>query len=305
LTNGTEVQILRGVPKTNYPALVDWARIERGHHYQSPCLKKTLEAFRDNQDRILALSLMPGVVAAYALHNDPERQAGIKSPNALNIGMGAVEKYAEVIPAAQHGIKTLFSSVVIGAWTAFESLATDLWIESLNQRPTSLGATALKAQRRRNESEGEDESPEQKAQAGKAKPSVVSVDALAKYGFDLKNRIGYFLWRERRFNFNTLADLRRTYRFAFGPITEPWFDEPPFADLATLEAMRHVLTHRGGRVDENFMDRVRDHPELKNLKQDDHLELDGVIVARYAEAAIMAGGALAVHVDDWLIQNPE
>jgi hypothetical protein len=35
--------------------------------------------------------------------------------------------------------------MIVGAWTAYETLATDLWVNSVNERPMSLGVNALLA----------------------------------------------------------------------------------------------------------------------------------------------------------------
>ena len=46
------------------------------------------------------------------------------------------------IAAVSEGIKGLLSGVLVGSWTAFETLATDVWVEAVNQRPMSSGVSA-------------------------------------------------------------------------------------------------------------------------------------------------------------------
>lgn len=275
-----------------YANLVKWAYQQSGYQYNSKVLEPTIRAFIENIDRLRAVSLMPAVMAAHASGRG-------NVPEGLGEGAALAEEYIKSIPVVRDGFKPLFSNVIIGAWTAFESLATDLWIAAVNLRPKSLGLKALKAQRKGQEAATEN-------QQAKGKPHTLPVDLMAKYEFDLKDRLGYFLWRERYFDFNNLHQLRATYKAAFDE-AEKWFSDPLHEDLAILEAMRHVLVHRGGRVDQFFIDRVTRHPVLSTLKLDDRVEtlINGQITAASAELAMVCGLKLTDVVDNWLASSAE
>ena len=69
----------------------------------------------------------------------------------------------------EDAILSLMSALLIGSWTAFESLASDLWVAACNCRPMSLGVKALLAQKGRQQV-GEPLHPtttEQRGQQGK------------------------------------------------------------------------------------------------------------------------------------------
>ena len=43
------------------------------------------------------------------------------------------------------GIYSVFTSMVVNAWTAYETTAQDLWVSSVNNRPKTLGRSAIKS----------------------------------------------------------------------------------------------------------------------------------------------------------------
>ncbi len=285
----------RVATEAKYLALVKWAYQQSSYDLNSETLVPIIHAFLDNIDRLRAISLMPAVIVAHASGKG-------NKPEGLASGAADAEAYIASIPVVGDGFKPFFSSVVSGAWTAFEAVATDLWIASVNAR-TSLATNAMKATRKGASADATKEESDTAKQ--KANPQVVRVDLLAKYKFDFKNQVGYIVWREDRLGFNTLKDLQHTYRAAFGQITQKWFNEPLHADLVYLEAMRQVIVHRGGKVDDYFRERVTDHPVLSKLKTGDPLPLDGEMAAKNAELALVCGFKLVNSVDDWLMTNPE
>jgi hypothetical protein len=273
--------------KSKYATFAAWGHMSATEYrWNSAILSSSLEAFIYNIDRIRAMALMHGAIAAHAMSP--------KSP-ALPDGVKTVEHYIDHIDAVRDGMQGMFYSAVIASWTAFESLATDLWVNSLNHRPKSLGMSALKAQRRKSD---DDESNVDNLGA-------ISVDVLAKYDFDLRERIGYYLWREQVFKFNNLSSIRSAYKAAFGKQAKEWFNDEKFdKDLPTVEALRHVLAHRGGIIDDRFLDRVKSKPHLSHLVKDQKIVLDGDAAAKSAEVAFVCGFTLADHVDEWLEVNP-
>src|SRR4051812_44221578 len=120
------------VHNPKYADLVAWAYQRSSYNYNTASLEATAGAFMDNIDRLRAVSLMPAVIAAHASGRGDV-------PEGLGEGATLAERYIASIPVVRDGFKPLFSSIIIGGWTAFESLATDLWIEALNIRPKSLG----------------------------------------------------------------------------------------------------------------------------------------------------------------------
>lgn len=188
-----------------------------------------------------------------------------------------VELIAEVVlsaimagsPEAAAWEETQLYSAVVSAWTAFECLAADSWAAALNHYPMQLYDKAC----------------------GFARKNV-RITFLAKYKFDLRNRLGTLL--RPRFDLNSLAGIRKAYRAVFDrEKVDEIFQEP---DLSVLEATRHLIVHRAGLVDERFQRRTKRsdfHAKLGSM-----LVLEEKQIARLLNAAVFAGGDLLAFIDE-------
>jgi hypothetical protein len=182
--------------------------------------------------------------------------------------------------------RVLLSSSTSIAWTAFECLATDLWVAALDSRPTTLAQRALKSL------PGEDQLD---GISGKA----VAVWQLARHGFDLRSCMGRLL--KPKFDLTSLSNIRKAYSGAFEKSMQL---DVLFTtqDLNLLEASRHVIVHRGGIVDEEFASRTKTMGIGYTVGAP--LPLDGKMVSRLANAGVDAGCQLLTFVEGWLTANP-
>lgn len=212
-----------------------------------------------------------------------------------------VQEYVEKIsrqPTARVAFETLLYSSLIAAWTAFEALATDLWIEAVNRRPMSLGINAILAP--------SDVDP----------GNYFSLETMKRYRFGLKHRVGTMIREHepRKFDFNRADGIRIAYQSTFGVRNKEggWaadrkiksvFSHSPFESVAILEAMRHVLVHRGGRIDNQFKSRVAKHPKFSDLPLRSILPVDGAMIREFSLAAFTLGTELLGAVDSWLKAN--
>jgi hypothetical protein len=196
-------------------------------------------------------------------------------------------------------IHSLLSSMIVGTWTAFETVATDAWRVAVNQRPKSLGKMVLSA------------------------PNVpdLNLDLLVRNGFDLGKTLGDVLWSERKrfgLDFNSLDGLVDLYGKAFSveskgggrhrhPEMRKWFSGDRYNEIEVLEAYRHVLVHRAGQVDPSFVWRAKKFvgadAELANLQLNDHVPLDGIRVSRLVDATVARATTLLRGVSEWLNQE--
>jgi hypothetical protein len=168
------------------------------------------------------------------------------------------------------------------AWTAFECVATDTWVTALNAVPMTYYQGVLKAA-------GAGESPQ--GLTGKQ----ISVGLLAKYSFDLRGHLGTLL--KPKFDLTSLSNIRDAYYAAFGKV-QPLADLFEDEDLNLLEACRHVIVHRGGIADAEFVSRTR----RMNIAVEEGapLPLDGRLVSKLANASTAAGCKLLAFLDGQL-----
>lgn len=178
-------------------------------------------------------------------------------------------------------IALLFACVSY-AWATFECVAKDAWIAAVNSRPIQLGHPALIGLRDERAEEG---------LSGKH----ISIGMLARHGFDLRDKLGTLA--AGKFDFTSVSGIRAAYSAAFGKRTEL---EEPLANpnLAVLEATRHVVVHRAGLVDEEYLRRTVDGTPVGK-----QLPLDGGRVSALANSGVSAACGLLCAVDLWLQSN--
>jgi hypothetical protein len=186
----------------------------------------------------------------------------------------------------------LGSAIIIYAWTAFETVSTDLWIAAANKRPMSIGLAVAKVSNQKGQS-----GKQQLYEPGKS----IKLAALEKYGLDLREHMGDVIGE--RFNFGILDGLKDAYQRAFGeegPIAKV-FSDP---DLAALHACRNILVHRGGYIDETFKSRIRQHTDLSTLAESGYLRADPDLTLRLVRCASQSINALVDSIQAWMEANP-
>jgi|SRR5665213_2171424 len=335
----------------NYVELVKWLstiRIEFSVHNDE--LEKILEAFDANLNRAPQLALFPVLTVKMAkltqLIRDVARmnlfgsvisetaddaettqkiqvemkrigedvvanRVPVSGISEYEMGAIAISSYIETSPHVRKGLDAIFSGVLINMWTAFESLATDLWVKAVDLRPESLGESALMAPRKKMEDEiNQSILPVDTGDTDEAKLKVdhISMNLIRDYGYSLRHSMGRMIKKTRKFGFNKLHDIKHAYSSAFGKaVIADVFSGESCDQLNLLEAIRHVVVHRGGRIDSTFLQRVKDkdkYPEFSFAQPDDLLELDAALVRRCMDGGTESSRKLLAFVDDWLTKNP-
>jgi hypothetical protein len=179
-------------------------------------------------------------------------------------------------------LRSLQLSRLILTWTAFECLASDAWETAVNENPLGLGQTAFKSLPAGQDVEG-------------VSARHVSVGILGRYGFDLRKRLGTVL--RPKFDFTSVGGIRDAFEAAFGKsrvLTGILAD----AQLTLLESTRHLIVHRGGTVDGEFVRRTNSRATIGQPipLEDDEIENMLNVVA-------VAGADLLEFVDKTLIAS--
>lgn len=132
------------------------------------------------------------------------------------------------------GVRSWLFATAVYTWTAFECTAGDLWEEMLNQSPT-IGHGVLS------------ELPRNKSDDGLSGLHI-PVSLAAKFQFDLRRRLGTLL--RSKFDFTSVDGIVKAYERAFGECEAL---EALSGELKELEHTRNLIVHRGGIVDERFL----------------------------------------------------
>ena len=141
-------------------------------------------------------------------------------------------------------LQAVLQNQIVFAWTAFEVLAADLWIEALNFEPKIALELITTAQ---NQGSG---------LVNKDVGKTYSVDTFAKFGFDLSRNMGTIL-SQRYGNFLRLTNIERAYGDAAMALP---MDGKAGTCLRLLEHLRNVIVHRGGVVDAEYKRKISSMP---------------------------------------------
>jgi hypothetical protein len=172
-------------------------------------------------------------------------------------------------------------AITVYIWTAFESLASDLWANSLNLA-TTLAQKVLTTVS--NDTDG----------SGLSRRHI-DVGLAAKYGFDLRGCLGSVL--RSKFDFTSFDGIAAAYEHAFGPSQ----NLQDLADsLKRLEQIRHLIVHRGGITDEKFL-------KYSKIKARPNSALRPTVeqVRDYMVTMTLGSVALLRSVDDWFTSKQQ
>jgi hypothetical protein len=186
------------------------------------------------------------------------------------------------------GFYALFSSQIIGAWTAVEVLAADLWEAFLNKHP-EFGVRALNAKRAapdKRDGEGADDDEEVGAEIDFTLP----IDKLKEWQFNLKSRMGTLL--RTKWNFSKRREAAEAYHKVFPENQKQINAILHSRELRWLAATRHLIVHKAGKADADFLGKMKKHPIFGSVPEGQQIPLDGSITAALFNGAFRRGDEL-------------
>lgn len=224
-----------------------------------------------------------------------------------------------------HGVDATLSSLVVGMWTAFETLAGDLWVAAVNAQPSCLAGltgTANRVERRMGSNSkqearvsptmaeggsadsGEADDEDRPPESGK----LISLSEMHKAtggGYDLSKKMGDLLVASGRVNFVRLEPIREAYSLAFSERVKRARTtgiDAALGDRAldALSALRNLIVHKAGAVDATYVEDCKRAPAAPQLKPPAKLQLDGQICRELIEPVAGASLSLIKAVDSWL-----
>ena len=94
-----------------------------------------------------------------------------------------------------------------------------------------------------------------------------------------------------------MADIKRLYAAALGPVAEKLFEDVEAGYIHVLCAFRNVLTHQRGKADATFLDQIAGYPEFSKIKLRQQIVLDGENTRKMRDAAMVLGRKLVELAD--------
>jgi hypothetical protein len=202
----------------------------------------------------------------------------------LKYGIGYVEILIQESKGIQSAMEALLASLVLESWTMFESLASDLWVVGVDEGPGEIVARINVASQK----------------AFKQPEDNIRPETVHEIGIDARAHYGSFLREIGKVTFQRLRDIQFYYGIAFGKDASKLFDEVANGYIFALSAFRNALTHNAGKADKHFVKQVGRFEELRGIKTNDLLLLDGELVKKLQQASQALAVRLIQFVDDVL-----
>lgn len=184
-------------------------------------------------------------------------------------------------PIFSASINVLYSTAILYCWTVLECVATDCWVAAVNANAQPLGQMAITSL--------EDQEP------GEISSKQIPVGLAAKHGFDLRFCLGDLL--KSKFDFTSVVGIKKAYK-VFGPLSDYVEEAFAFPLLSELEATRHVIVHRAGKVDEDYKKRLQSVLEIGttiSFSQKSVMDFQGI--------SSVVGLSLLTFVHNWVQNN--
>jgi hypothetical protein len=149
-----------------------------------------------------------------------------------------------------NGVKAYYASLVTTTWTTFEILAGDLWEATLNGHPKILAE--LRGSRKRLFRSGSDEEPAWEDQDDPLSKDIrtVPLQEILRHEFRIEDKMGSVLRTRRRFDH--LAGIKEAYALAFSRKSENIDAILRQNAFEALNAVRNLIVHRAGIVDDTY-----------------------------------------------------
>jgi hypothetical protein len=202
--------------------------------------------------------------------------------------------WASIHPEMADGIHAVLASQITLAWTAFETLAGDLWEVFLNIRPR-LGFMALDAW-----PVSDDRTEIQRKREAKIE---IPRWLLEEPDFVALQCLGTVARQQQQWGFQKLNNIISAYGLVFGR-DQSLMGILQDDRLRVVSAIRNVIVHKAGKADQQFIDQVGSDPDLRELDKGDPVPITNDRATKLLEAVCENGQKLLIFASDWLDTNP-
>jgi len=196
----------------------------------------------------------------------------------------------------EQGVDALLYALVTGAWSNFESLASEVWEAAINAHAPTLAYLQGKTASRFSLDSA------QKARATD-QSKTVKLDDLEKYGYTINDKMGTIHVESGKVNFNSLSGIREAYAQAFSKDYDAIDDALANENLDVVSQVRHVIVHSAGKTDEEYLTKTTSLVSAPKATKGELLLLDGQIVGTQLAEMLECGTKLVAAVDKWLSEH--
>lgn len=193
------------------------------------------------------------------------------------------------------GSEAILVSQLTGMWTAFESLAGDLWTCAVNAHPQVLAK--LEGSKNRISNSQKERERQQSDTSGTVERELL--DKFSRGTYDLRHKMGNVL--RESFSFIKLSGIRVAYSRAFSERYEKIDAALSNRALDALNAIRNVIVHNAGRIDDEYFDKAKSLPTIPRGAIGEQIAFDGLMVEALAKPVFEISRDLIAAVDSWIV----
>jgi hypothetical protein len=221
--------------------------------------------------------------------------------NAIDYGTQPVVLLASRGAPARNGLEAMLSSCITGIWTAFETMAGDLWEAALNVHPSGLAELKGKRKRLLKDSDDTDApAADNQDDTDAANIKSVPLNEILRHQFKIEDKMGSVLRTRRRFDH--LAGIKEAYALAFHKKSELIDGLLQQKAIEALNVVRNLIVHRSGIVDQTY-DRKARSLGIPTASIGSPIFLDGQIVRDLMTNVVVLSFNFIVAVDTWVAEN--
>ncbi len=180
----------------------------------------------------------------------------------------------------KRGIESLLNFSTVNIWTIFEVLSGDIWIVLVNARPKTLAKVAVEYKKEN------------------LMKSITNMMIESSFELSLKNRIGEIASSE--YDFSSLNGIIKAFTIILqkDKLTIKSLLSQP--ELKKVQAIRNMVVHNGGLIDEAFCGMIDDESKLGQ-----NIEITGAELTGYANTIFRICTDLILFIDNVIQQNTE
>ena len=267
-----------------YPSRDDGVRPVRAGYGQTQRVEFTRTA-KHKKDADIARRRMP------IDHREPEptpRQSS-RVRKEIPIAMPNVLERASF--EMTDGLSAIMPSMIVLAWTAFETLCQDLLETAIDLRQQWLLPVRGTSRLLR----GRSTLRSLPSYEGMTLGRQIQTPSKTSQGYQSRDQLRY----------TTVTLIRDAYYKTFFADARKIDAALRSRHIDTLSAVRNVIVHKGGYVDRTFLNRVSGLPEFANAKEGHLLRMDFEKVRRWIEPVMVSGAKLIVAVNKWIVEHPD
>jgi hypothetical protein len=221
---------------------------------------------------------------------------------AIKSGSNRVATWVYYHDDVKIGMESIFSSQIVCAWTAVETLLGDLWEAALNSHPhglSDLKGVPKRVQRRALKIKNEKNSMAEREKVWSI--PLTEVNRVTRGTYDLSNGMGSVL--RESFSFVRLEAIREAYSCAFHENFDGVDSALSDNSIDAINIARNVIVHRAGKADQEYASRSKKFPELPQLNVSEQFPLTAEVSNKLITPAISTCAKLIQAVDNWVISN--